>query len=70
MSEEQRRLLAKMSGPQVFNDPIHGSMTFPRVMVAIINTPQLARLKDLKQLGAAFHVYPAASHNRFEHSLG
>ncbi|XP_070193843.1 deoxynucleoside triphosphate triphosphohydrolase SAMHD1-like [Littorina saxatilis] len=55
---------------KVFNDPIHGHMEFPGLCVKIIDTPQFQRLRYLKQLGAGYFVYPDASHNRFEHSLG
>ncbi|CAG8711164.1 4942_t:CDS:10 [Dentiscutata erythropus] len=38
--------------------------------VQFIGTPQFQRLKEIKQLGATYFVFPGASHNRFEHSLG
>ncbi|KAK5894776.1 hypothetical protein CesoFtcFv8_011432 [Champsocephalus esox] len=56
--------------PKVFNDPIHGSMELHPLLVKIIDTPQFQRLRYIKQLGAGYFVYPGASHNRFEHSIG
>ncbi|XP_068172529.1 deoxynucleoside triphosphate triphosphohydrolase SAMHD1-like [Antennarius striatus] len=55
---------------KVFNDPIHGHIEFHPLLVKIIDTPQFQRLRNIKQLGGAYFVYPGASHNRFEHSLG
>ncbi|XP_062422349.1 deoxynucleoside triphosphate triphosphohydrolase SAMHD1-like [Pungitius pungitius] len=55
---------------KVFNDPIHGHMEMDPLLVRIIDTPQFQRLRHIKQLGGAYYVFPGASHNRFEHSLG
>ncbi|XP_051250957.1 deoxynucleoside triphosphate triphosphohydrolase SAMHD1-like isoform X13 [Dicentrarchus labrax] len=55
---------------KVFNDPIHGHMELHPLLVKIIDTPQFQRLRNIKQLGGAYFVYPGASHNRFEHSIG
>ncbi len=54
----------------VFNDPVHGYIELEPLLVHIIHTPEFQRMKDIKQLGATYWVYPGASHNRFEHSLG
>ncbi|XP_022343094.2 deoxynucleoside triphosphate triphosphohydrolase SAMHD1-like isoform X2 [Crassostrea virginica] len=55
---------------KVLNDPIHGHIEIHPLCVKIMDTPQFQRLRYLKQLGGAYFVYPGASHNRFEHSLG
>ncbi|XP_072918222.1 deoxynucleoside triphosphate triphosphohydrolase SAMHD1-like [Hemitrygon akajei] len=55
---------------KVFNDPIHGHIEMHPLLVRIIDTPQFQRLHFIKQLGGAHFVYPGASHNRFEHSIG
>ncbi|XP_072918223.1 deoxynucleoside triphosphate triphosphohydrolase SAMHD1-like [Hemitrygon akajei] len=55
---------------KVFNDPIHGHIEMHPLLVDIIDTPQFQRLRFIKQLGGAYFVYPGASHNRFEHSIG
>ncbi|KAJ8016324.1 hypothetical protein DPEC_G00006010 [Dallia pectoralis] len=55
---------------QVFNDPIHGHIEMHPLLVSIIDTPQFQRLRNIKQLGGTYFVFPGASHNRFEHSIG
>ncbi|XP_023654519.1 deoxynucleoside triphosphate triphosphohydrolase SAMHD1 isoform X1 [Paramormyrops kingsleyae] len=55
---------------KVFNDPIHGHIELHPLLVRIIDTPQFQRLRYIKQLGGTYFVYPGASHNRFEHSIG
>ncbi|XP_035169567.1 deoxynucleoside triphosphate triphosphohydrolase SAMHD1-like [Oxyura jamaicensis] len=55
---------------KVFNDPVHGHIEMHPLLVRIIDTPQFQRLRYIKQLGGTYFVFPGASHNRFEHSLG
>ncbi|XP_045688699.1 deoxynucleoside triphosphate triphosphohydrolase SAMHD1 isoform X2 [Phyllostomus hastatus] len=55
---------------KVINDPIHGHFELHPLLVRIIDTPQFQRLRYIKQLGGTYYVFPGASHNRFEHSLG
>jgi HD superfamily phosphohydrolase len=54
----------------LFNDDVHQLMELQPLTKRILNTHEFSRLKDLKQLGGAYSVFPGASHNRFEHSLG
>ena len=44
----------KPAEPKTFHDPIHGSITLDPVLVAIIDTPQFQRLRDIKQLGLLY----------------
>lgn len=55
---------------KVFNDPIHGHIELHPLLVRFIDTPQFQRLRHIKQLGGTYLVFPGASHNRFEHSIG
>ena len=55
---------------QVFNDAVHGHIALHPLCVRIIDTPEFQRLRDIKQLGGTYFVYPGAAHNRFEHSIG
>ncbi|KAE8576668.1 hypothetical protein XENTR_v10004279 [Xenopus tropicalis] len=55
---------------KVFNDPIHGHIELHPLLVRIIDTPEFQRLRYIKQLGGSYYVFPGASHNRFEHSIG
>ncbi|XP_075946544.1 deoxynucleoside triphosphate triphosphohydrolase SAMHD1-like [Anarhichas minor] len=55
---------------KVFNDPIHGTVELPPLLVKIIDTPQFQRLRYIKQLGGVYYVFPGATHNRFQHSIG
>ena len=51
-------------------DPVHGYVKLEGLALEIANTPQMQRLRWIKQLGLANLVYPGANHTRFEHSLG
>ena len=51
-------------------DPIHEFITITPLMRQIIDTPEMQRLRELKQLGATYFVFPSATHSRFAHSLG
>ncbi len=54
----------------VFADPVFGPMPFTGKVLELINTAELTRLRDIKQLSTASLFYPAATHSRFQHSLG
>ncbi len=51
-------------------DPVHGYVRLKGLAQELADTPQMQRLRWIKQLGLANLVYPGANHTRFEHSLG
>jgi len=51
-------------------DAVHGDILLSPPELAALDTPQMQRLRGIRQLGAAYFVYPAAQHTRFEHCLG
>ena len=56
--------------PFYIRDPIHGFIELSEWEREIINHPVFQRLRRIRQLAWTDMVYPGASHNRFEHSIG
>lgn len=57
------------SKAKIIRDVVHGYIPVDDLTEKLINTYNFQRLKDIRQLTAQY-VYPSATHNRFEHSLG
>ncbi len=55
---------------KVIRDPIHDYIELDELALALLETPQVQRLRRIRQLGFSNLVYPGANHTRFEHSLG
>lgn len=51
-------------------DSVHGDLHLNEFEVKLIDTPQIQRLRRIKQLGFTYLVYPGSNHTRFEHSIG
>lgn len=51
-------------------DVVHGYITINQKDLIFIDSMWMKRLKRVKQLGLLDHIFPNASHTRFEHSLG
>jgi len=51
-------------------DVIHGNIYLNETESKIIDTPEMQRLRYIKQLDTTYLVFPGANHTRFEHSLG
>jgi len=55
---------------KTLRDPIQVDIELTPFEVRVIDTPDFQRLRYIKQLGTASYVFPGATHNRFEHSIG
>ncbi|GAB6056296.1 HD domain-containing protein [Methanobacterium alkalithermotolerans] len=51
-------------------DSVHGNLHINDLEIKLVDTPQIQRLRRIKQLGFTFLIYPGANHTRFEHSIG
>src|SRR6187401_3415505 len=58
----------------ILRDPVHGLVTFERpeedIIVRLLETREVQRLRRIRQLGMASLAYPGADHSRYSHSLG
>ncbi len=56
---------------KIVNDPVHGFIDIPDgLILKVVEHPCLQRLRNIKQLGMTYLVYPGACHSRFSHALG
>lgn len=55
---------------KAIRDPVWGYIHLPDPLLALVDTGDFQRLRDISQLGFVHLVYPGARHSRFEHSLG
>lgn len=62
--------------PKLFRDPVHDIISFDldipweKMLFDLLCTPEVQRLRRIRQLGLANLIYPGAEHSRFTHSLG
>lgn len=56
---------------KIFSDPVHGFISVPKnLILELIQTPEVQRLRRIRQLGVGYLVFPGAEHTRFGHALG
>lgn len=49
---------------------MHGDVYLTHEEMRLIDTPEMQRLRGIKQLGTTYLVFPGALHTRFDHSIG
>lgn len=54
----------------VLRDPVHGDIYLSDEELALLDTPEMQRMRGVRQLDTAYLVYPGANHTRFEHMIG
>ncbi|WP_456472745.1 HD domain-containing protein [Methanocaldococcus sp.] len=55
---------------KVIRDSIHKDIYLTEAEIKIIDSEEFQRLRNIKQTGLTYLVYPSANHTRFEHSIG
>ncbi len=58
----------------ILRDPVHGLVSFETdeqsIVVELLETREVQRLRHIRQLGLTSLAYPGADHTRFSHALG
>jgi len=54
----------------ILKDPLYGFINIEEPFKSLIETQEFQRLRNIKQLGLSYLIYPSANHSRFEHSIG
>jgi uncharacterized protein len=66
--------MVEVAGFMILRDPVHGLVAFEsaeeQLVVDLLQTRELQRLRRIRQLGFTSLSYPGADHTRFSHSIG
>jgi HD superfamily phosphohydrolase len=58
----------------ILRDPVHGLVAFEsaeeRIVEQLMDTPEVQRLRRIRQLGVTSLAFPGAEHSRFAHAIG
>lgn len=56
---------------KIFADPVHGFISVPKdLILSLLETPEVQRLRRIRQMGLGNLVFPGGEHTRFSHALG
>lgn len=62
--------------PRLYRDPVHDTIVLApetaegRVLIELVDSPEMQRLRRIRQLALSHLVYHGAEHSRFAHSMG
>ena len=65
-----RGRVSTLTFPNVVRDAIYGDIRLTTDEYEVMDTPEMQRLRPIKQLGLTDMIYPGATHSRLAHSLG
>ena len=58
----------------ILRDPVHGLVSFEEgeesIVPKLMDTPEVQRLRRIRQLGVTSYAFPGAEHTRFAHAVG
>jgi HD superfamily phosphohydrolase len=60
----------KIRTDKVIHDTLWGTQLLKDYEIAIIDTPLIQRLRQIRQTAFAYFTYPSSTHSRFEHTIG
>ena len=61
----------QLNKKKIINDPVFGFINLQSETVFdLLEHPYFQRLRQIKQLGLSYMVFPGANHTRFEHAIG
>ena len=55
---------------EIIRDPLWNNIRVDALTMRLADSRVVQRLRNVRQLGLAYLVYPGATHSRFEHALG
>src|ERR1700693_4334321 len=55
---------------EILRDPLWNNIRVDELTLRLVDTEIFQRLRNVRQLGLAYLVYPGATHTRVEHALG
>ncbi len=61
----------QLNKKKIINDPVFGFINLQsEIIFDLVEHPFFQRLRQIKQLGLSYLVFPGANHTRFEHAVG